>query len=130
MGEARVVSLSYKEDKMAFSETMRKMYQSELEGIKNAGIFKEERFIHSSQAADIEVEFPTGSSLKKVINMWREKISDFNTNSIVIFNETKFKDQWAYKNPMLNWNELKTKYTLQELKDFGSGWKAFEMRDK
>ena len=79
---------------------------------------------------DIDVSFMSYDVNKKVINMWREKISDFNTNSIVIFSETKFKDQWAYKNPMLNWNELKTKYTLQELKDFGSGWKAFEMRDK
>ena len=40
-----------------------------MEQIRNAGIFKEERYIHSSQAADIEVEFPAGSSLKTVINM-------------------------------------------------------------
>src|SRR4030065_74647 len=35
----------------------------------NAGLFKQERFIHSPQAADIEVEFPAGAPLKKVINM-------------------------------------------------------------
>ena len=44
-------------------------YRSQLADIQNAGIYKEERFIHSSQAADIEVEFPSGSGLKKVINM-------------------------------------------------------------
>ena len=54
---------------MAFSDKIRDIYQNQLAEIKNAGIFKEERFIHSTQAADIEVEFPTGSSLKKVINM-------------------------------------------------------------
>ncbi len=54
---------------MSYSETIRKIYLDQLDQIKSAGIFKEERFIHSSQAADIEVEFPTGSSLKKVINM-------------------------------------------------------------
>jgi len=54
---------------MSYSETIRKIYLDQIDQIKNAGIFKEERFIHSSQAADIEVEFPTGSSLKKVINM-------------------------------------------------------------
>ncbi len=54
---------------MAFNEKIRKQYQDELEEIRGAGIFKEERFIHSEQAADIEVEFPAGSSLKKVINM-------------------------------------------------------------
>ncbi len=54
---------------MSYSETIKKIYLDQLDQIKSAGIFKEERFIHSSQSADIEVEFPTGSSLKKVINM-------------------------------------------------------------
>lgn len=54
---------------MAYPEKTRAMYAEVLEGIKEAGLFKQERFIHSSQAADIEVEFPTGSSLKKVINI-------------------------------------------------------------
>ncbi len=54
---------------MSYSNKTRKTYQDQLEQIRNAGIFKEERFIHSSQAADIEVEFPIGSSLKTVINM-------------------------------------------------------------
>ena len=54
---------------MSFSKSLRDIYQQQIKGIRDAGIFKEERFIHSSQAADIEVEFPTGSSLKKVINM-------------------------------------------------------------
>jgi glycine C-acetyltransferase len=54
---------------MGYSDKVRSMYQEQLKGIHDAGIFKQERFIHSSQAADIEVEYPTGSSLKKVINM-------------------------------------------------------------
>ncbi|MBU4444572.1 glycine C-acetyltransferase, partial [bacterium] len=54
---------------MSFNEKIRAMYVEQLEGIKDAGIFKQERFIHSAQAADIEVEYPAGSSLKKVINM-------------------------------------------------------------
>jgi glycine C-acetyltransferase len=54
---------------MAYSNTMRTGYQQEIHDIKNSGLFKEERFIHAPQAADIEVEYPSGSSLKKVINM-------------------------------------------------------------
>jgi len=54
---------------MAFSTKTRGIYQDVLKGIQEAGLFKQERFIHSAQAADIEVEFPTGSSLKKVINI-------------------------------------------------------------
>ena len=48
---------------------MKEIYRKQLEEIEAAGIFKQERFIHSAQAADIEVEFPEGSGLKKVINM-------------------------------------------------------------
>lgn len=54
---------------MSYSEAIKTHYQNQLKDIRDAGIYKEERFIHSSQAADIEVEFPTGSQLKKVINM-------------------------------------------------------------
>jgi glycine C-acetyltransferase len=54
---------------MSYSDKIKNLYQSQLGDIRNAGIYKEERFIHSSQAADIEVEFPTGADVKKVINM-------------------------------------------------------------
>lgn len=54
---------------MSFSDRARGVYQETLKGITDAGLFKQERFIHSAQAADIEVEFPTGAAPKKVINM-------------------------------------------------------------
>ncbi|HVP91568.1 MAG TPA: glycine C-acetyltransferase [Terriglobales bacterium] len=54
---------------MAYSDKVRGTYQAQLKGIQDAGLFKQERFIHSPQAADIEVEFPAGSPLRKVINM-------------------------------------------------------------
>jgi glycine C-acetyltransferase len=54
---------------MSFSDNIRELYQDQLRQIQEAGIFKQERFIHSSQAADIDVEFPAGAGLKRVINM-------------------------------------------------------------
>ena len=54
---------------MAYSDRIRGTYQAQIKGIQDAGLFKQERVIHSPQAADIEVEFPAGSPLKKVINM-------------------------------------------------------------
>ena len=54
---------------MAFSDRTRDTYQATLKGIQDAGLFKRERFIHSPQGADIEVEFPAGSELRRVINM-------------------------------------------------------------
>jgi glycine C-acetyltransferase len=54
---------------MSYSNKVKDFYQHQLSDIRSAGIYKEERFIHSSQAADIEVEFPAGAEIKKVINM-------------------------------------------------------------
>lgn len=54
---------------MSYSERIRDLYQQQLEEISAAGLFKQERTIHSQQAADIEVEFPSGTAIKKVINI-------------------------------------------------------------
>jgi glycine C-acetyltransferase len=54
---------------VAYSDKARGYYKGELTGMKDAGLLKEERFIHAPQGADIEVEFPTGAPIKKVINM-------------------------------------------------------------
>jgi glycine C-acetyltransferase len=54
---------------MSYSSKVKDLYLNQLKEIQSAGIYKEERFIHSSQSADIEVEFPQGSDLKNVINM-------------------------------------------------------------
>jgi glycine C-acetyltransferase len=54
---------------MSFSDAVRHCYQADIEGIKTTGLFKEERYIHSPQSSDIEVEFPIGSAIKKCINI-------------------------------------------------------------
>jgi glycine C-acetyltransferase len=54
---------------MAYNEKTRSMYADTLQGLKEAGLFKQERFIHSPQSAEIEVEFPAGAPQKKVINI-------------------------------------------------------------
>lgn len=54
---------------MSFSDSVRLTYQADIEGIKNTGLFKEERYIHSPQSSDIEVEFPIGSAIRKCINI-------------------------------------------------------------
>ncbi len=54
---------------MAYSTKAREWYAGELEGLRGQGLFKQERFIHAPQGAEIDVEFPTGNPPKKVINM-------------------------------------------------------------
>ena len=52
---------------MAYSAKARDFYSGELQGMKDKGIFKEERYIQSPQAANIKVEFPGGRP-KQVLN--------------------------------------------------------------
>ena len=54
---------------MAFTDAVRNGYKATIENIKAAGLFKEERYIHSPQWSEIEVEFPVGSAIKKCINI-------------------------------------------------------------
>lgn len=54
---------------MAYSETAKTHYTNELKGIRSGGLFKEERFIESPQAARIKVEYPLGAAPKEVINL-------------------------------------------------------------
>jgi len=53
---------------MAYSEKAKDYYANELKNIKEAGTFKEERYIESPQAASIKVEYPTGSPPQEVLN--------------------------------------------------------------
>ncbi len=54
---------------MAYSNIVRATYQQQLQELQDKGIFKIERYIHSVQDAEIEVEFPPGAPLKRVINI-------------------------------------------------------------
>jgi len=54
---------------MAYGTDVREHYKKELDGIREAGLFKEERYIRSVQAAEIDVEFPAGAAAKHVINL-------------------------------------------------------------
>jgi glycine C-acetyltransferase len=54
---------------MAYSERAKQHFAAELDATREAGLFKDERFIRSPQGAEIEVEFPAGSPARKVVNL-------------------------------------------------------------
>jgi glycine C-acetyltransferase len=53
---------------MALHIKVKEFYRNELAELKDADLFKEERYIHTPQAASIKVEYPANSSQKEVIN--------------------------------------------------------------
>ena len=54
---------------MAYSAKAKEHYTGALNATRDAGLYKDERFIHSPQGADIAVEFPEGAEVKEVINL-------------------------------------------------------------
>ncbi len=81
---------------MAYSASVREAYQAELTGIKERGLFKEERAIHSPQAAHINVEFPRGSELKDVINLCANNYLGLSSHPDVVAAAHKALDERGY----------------------------------
>ncbi len=54
---------------MAYNDALRQSYQATLDDMREKGLFKEERFIHSPQSGKIEVEFPAGAAPQSVVNL-------------------------------------------------------------
>ncbi len=48
---------------------VREHYRQELEAARSAGLLREERVIHSVQAAEIDVEYPAGTPPRRVVNL-------------------------------------------------------------
>jgi glycine C-acetyltransferase len=69
---------------MAYDDRARAHFAGELEATREAGLFKDERFIHSPQGAEIEVEFPAGSTPRKVINMCANNYLGLSSHPAVI----------------------------------------------
>ena len=54
---------------MAYNKSIRDNYLKILSDLNNSGLIKNERYLHSLQNAEINVEFPFGAETKEVINM-------------------------------------------------------------
>ena len=81
---------------MAFSTTVRDAFQSQLDEIRSAGIFKGERIICAPQNSEIEVEFPIGSPHKHVINMCANNYLGLSSHPDVIAAAHRGLDQRGY----------------------------------
>jgi glycine C-acetyltransferase len=81
---------------MAFSDGNRKIFRSELENIKNDGLFKEERIICAPQDSEIEVVFPLGTEEKRVINMCANNYLGLSSHPEVIEAARKGLDHRGY----------------------------------
>jgi glycine C-acetyltransferase len=54
---------------MTYPSAIKAAYRADLGQLRERGLYKEERFIHSPQSAGIRVEFPAGAAARSAINL-------------------------------------------------------------
>jgi glycine C-acetyltransferase len=69
---------------MSFGPEVRQWYQHELLRLREAGLLKEERFIHGVQGAEIAVEFPENAPPRRVINLCANNYLGFSGHPAVV----------------------------------------------
>jgi hypothetical protein len=77
---------------------------------------------------DMDVSLKSGGLDRHFYNLWEKKYDSFEPNSLVLFNPTAFEKQWAGKNPMINWENLKKEKQMVLLESFPEGWELYEIR--
>lgn len=63
-----------------------------------------------------------------IINLWSVKVDTLkplNGTEMILFNEKQFNQEWKNKNPMINWEYLKTKYQLVKAEDLPDNWELY-----
>ena len=84
-----------KGEKMAYTGA-KDFLANELQTMRDSGLFKEERLIHSPQAADIVVEYPAGAAEKKVINFCANNYLGLSSHPEVVAAAHKALDSRGY----------------------------------
>lgn len=84
-----------------------------------------EKDINALYSFDMDVALNYRIKEMNNINLWKDRIEDFNEAKFVLFNESKFEIQWESENPMENWNKLNHDKKLKIEKEFSQGWTLY-----
>ncbi len=80
---------------MAYGK-MKEFLQNELKTVKQAGLFKEERYILGPQAADINVEYPAGAKPQEVLNFCANNYLGLSSHPEVMKASREGLDKWGF----------------------------------
>jgi hypothetical protein len=104
--------------------SMKAIYLRNQLELEIANYLKKEE-VKSLYSFDIDVALNYRLDDVRNINLWKDRIEDFNEAEYVLFNENKFEIQWESENPMLNWNKLNHDKKLKIEKKFRDGWTLY-----
>ena len=71
---------------------------------------------------DIDISLKTYLPDMQYRNIWEKVYDSIPSGSYFLFNETKMSQQWAGRNPMINWENAQKKYQLMTVDSFPEGW--------
>lgn len=80
---------------MAYGK-IKEFLQAELASVKEAGLYKQERYIFGPQGANIKVEFPSGAPVKEVLNFCANNYLGLSSHPDTIKSAHKALDEWGY----------------------------------
>jgi len=80
---------------MAYGK-MKEFLQKELESVREAGLFKEERYILGEQSADINVEYPEGAKPEEVLNFCANNYLGLSSHPDVMKASKEGLDKWGF----------------------------------
>lgn len=63
-------------------------------------------------------------------SLYKEKVSNFELNDLVLFHPTKFLKQWSGKALITNWDYLNTNYQLKIIEEGPEGWCLYQIQIK
>lgn len=76
----------------------------------------------------VDQSFKSYGLENEVKNFFFEDYTDFEKESLVIFNEEEFKDQWKDHNVMRNWERLKKNYQLDTVSLHTNNWIIYRIK--
>jgi hypothetical protein len=63
----------------------------------------------------------------KTINLWENRIKQFEPGYLVLFNYQDSYTQWKGTNPMLNWESLQKEHQLRLIDKLPGNWNLYEI---
>lgn len=78
-------------------------------------------------AFDLDIALQTYLPGVRFHNLWVKRYDTFPEGSFILFHEEKLRDQWAGRNPMLNWEQAKTGFELQQYRSLPEGWMLYRV---
>lgn len=80
---------------MAYGK-VKEFLQNELKTVREQGLYKEERYIHGPQGAQIKVEYPEGAPQKEVLNFCANNYLGLSSHPEVIKAAHEALEKWGY----------------------------------